>query len=113
MAHILSMPQRTNPLAERKRARKSAQTLVRRRVSMQGLGDSLSAHGGIFRHDNPRLPYQSLDTSAYHDGALGEGEVDTAELAKHMHRLTIVVGCTGLLIAGFLLNQLLTQARVR
>lgn len=80
---------------------------------MRGIGvyDDLRAKGGIFRHGGPRRPYATINSSAYHDGSLGQ-EMTQSELAHEMRKLTIVVGATGLLVAGILFNQLLSRARI-
>ena len=98
------MLQRRNWPSQRKQRRHAF-----RSVGMGAYEDGLQVtKGGIFRHEGPHYPYESLSTSAYNDGALGQEDL---ELAEGMRRLTIVVGCTGLLVAGILFNQVLIQAR--
>lgn len=76
----------------------------------RGLGrfDDLKAKGGIFRHDGPLYQYQQLNTRAYNDGSLGQPD---PELTEQLRRLTIVVGATGLLVAGILFGQVLDRAK--
>lgn len=69
--------------------------------------DSLRAKGGIFRHGGPHYPFQELESRAYNDGSLGQAD---PELSFQIRKLTIVVGATGLLVAGILFNQLLERA---
>lgn len=110
MAYILSLPERITAPRRPRMAQQGARSLVRR-PAVSGLGDdALRARGGIFRHDEPRYEYESMDTSAYNNGSLG---LEETELVDQVRRLTIVVGCTGLLLAGFLFNQMLQQARGR
>ena len=81
---------------------------------VRGIGryDDLKAKGGIFRHDGPIYQYQQLNTRAYNDGSLGQDLTDP-EIAKHLSRLTLVVGATGLLVAGILFTQVLDRAERR
>lgn len=76
---------------------------------MLGVYDDLRAKGGIFRHGGPRLPYQELSTRAYNDGSLGQ--LPERDLAWEINKLTVVVGCVGMLVAGILFNQLLDRSR--
>lgn len=89
----------------RRQVRRQPGIVVRR--SVRGLGSDLRAHGGIFQHEGPFEPYASIDSAAYHNGSLGQ---EPPDLAFEMRKLTIVVGATGLLVAGILFNQLLQRA---
>lgn len=77
-------------------------------VSRSLRGDDLRAHGGIFKHGAPAVPYATINSSAYYDGTLGQ---DSSDLAFEVRKLTIVVGATGLLVAGILFNQLLERSQ--
>lgn len=85
---------------------------VHRRRGIRGVGDydDLKAKGGIFRHGGPHYPYQDLSTRAYNDGSLGQ-EGELPDLSQQVRRLTIVVGGTGLLVAGILFTLMLDRSQ--